>query len=819
MNIRHTYLSISHILLFVASMSLAGCVSREYAQASGQGWIDFTITAHAVESESTPASAFSLTVASADGAYAHTWDSASDYPKFEPYSVGRYFASAYSGVPGSEGYGCPCYAGETAFEVVEATYSTVNIDCRLTQAVINLTIGDGLLQAGREASVTLHSAGNKYVEADTNADGPVFLTPGVTYIYVTVSDGMGGQATVAPDFEILTEAEKIYDISVDIDEGDMLRVSSGDIVSEMSISSELFQTPGPSIEAQGFTSGSMINILEGFPATEPIKMVVNAPAGLSSAILTSVGPSADLPLECDLLDDPSAILSHGLIIERQGDEALTVDFTKLLENVGVSDKSYFTFMLQARDRLSRVSRACILQVAIKSVDLQQSGMASAMVGSDFATIEISLTSADFSVDDFDVYILDRHGDVASQAAIVGFESDAANKIARLDFAVDQGLDDIPVRIDFMGNPKLFATVERIVPQYDIFVDAFAMTANIYVTSEDDRLREIIIKNSVPMTDGNQAKILARNVEDGCITISQLAPSTAYAISTVLIPGRYAPMVRVTTEKAEQVPAGDFEDFEDLLQYKRLPCGGAYSNTVFPIFNMQNYTTIDVKWPQKYWAGTNSKTFCKSAARHNTWYMYPSSKLDFGLSASGSKSMMLQSVGWSLDGEEISPYTQEPDQQLAYNANVPFVAHRAAGKAFLGTYRFDPTSLMEVYDQGVAFGSRPRSLNGFYQFESDVTVTDYGLAVIELVNDDGPEPISVATGTMRFSNSAAFTAFNIPLTYHTIGVKATKLRIMFASSYRQGDIEEEDADVPATADPEKGMFVGSTLRIDNLSFSY
>lgn len=805
--------------MLAATMALAGCVSREYAQASGQGWVDFTITTKANLPPSASLPPYSLTVTSADNAYSHTWPLATDYPKFEPYTVGKYFAKAFSGEMGAEGYDCPCFAGETTFEVIEAKYTNINIDCFLTQAVIYLTVGDALRQACPDAMVTLHSAGHSYVEADRDAESPVFLTPGSTYLYVTVNDGMGGKATVAPDFKIDTRGSESYSVTVDMAEDEVLQVSCGDIVSRMPISAALFQSAPPSIEARGFVSGSMVNIVEGYPASEPLIMVVNAPAGLSAAVLTSVSDHEELPSECDLLGDPASLLAHGLIVDRVDDETLMVDFTRLLENVGVPDKSYFTFMLQARDRLNRVSEASMLRVAIKSVEVEAVGKPTSVVGTDFATIDVSLSSSDFNVDDFDVYIIDAHDNIISEANIIDFRADNEAMTASIDFNVEPGLDDIDVRVDFMGNPKLYATVERVVPEYEIFVDAFAMAANIYVTTEDKALRDIIVQDAIPYVNETPAIILNRDVDDGYITISQLSPATAYSISTVLIPNRYAPLVRVATEKAEQVPSGDFEEFEDLIQYKRLACGGAYSNTVFPIFNMQNYTDIDVKWPQKHWAGTDAKTFCKSASLHNTWYMYPSAMLDFSMSASGSKSMLVQSVGWSLDGDEITPYIQESGKQLAYNANVPNVAHRSAGKAFLGSYRFDPATLTEVYDQGVAFTSRPRSLNGFYQYVSDVTTPDNGLVIVELVNDAGPEPISVATATMRFTSSASFTSFSLPLSYHTIGVKATKLRIMFSSTYRQGDIGEEDDEVPVTADASRGMFIGSILRVDNLSFSY
>lgn len=820
MKYKYTYLSIRQIALLAISALLAGCTSREYTQASGLGWVDFAVAT----AETTPflmdSPSYSLTVSSADGLYSHTWPTLSDYPKYEPYTIGRYHARAVSGSPDAEGYDCPCYLGEADFEVMESKHSTIGIECGLVQSVINISFGQTLAAKSPAATVTAHSSGHGYVSADTNNDRPIYLLPGTTYLYITLEDAAGRKATIAPDFSIDAEAAKIYDISVDMDAENALEVRCGSVYSKTPISEELFDSAEPAIEDVGFTSGDVLNIVEGFPAETPIKMLVSAPAGLSAAILTIVSDNDRLPSECDILDTNALSSMKYLDVERIDDANLVVDFTRLLENVGVLNNSYLTFLLQARDRLNRVSQASILRVAIRSVDLELASRAYNMVGTNVASIDVALTSPEYMCGDFKIFILDDAGNIAKDAAILSYSEDSSSKIAHIEFEIDPGLENVPIRVDFMGNPKLFTYVERRVPKYDIFVDAFALTANIYVTTSDEALREMVILNATPKANGANATVLDRDVEAGCITISQLSPSTAYEIATVLIPGKYVPSMKATTEKSEQVPSGDFEDFEDLLQQKRLPCGGKYSNTVFPIYNMQNYIDIDVKWPQKHWASTNAKTFCKAAKRQNTWYMHPSALLDFDMSASGSKSIQMQSVGWSLDGPEIAPYKQTDDKtELEYNANVPEVAHRSAGRVFLGTYKFDPSTMSEVYDEGVAFSSRPRSLNGFYQYISDVSSNDNGVVAIELINDSGEEPVSVASASMRFPSSPGFTSFNLPLTYHAIGVKATRLRIMFASSYHYGNIQDEDEEVPTTADASKGMYIGSTLRVDNLSFSY
>lgn len=828
MNVRFfsTSLSIRCILPMLLFVALAGCTSREYTQASGMGWVDFAISTNAGVLESFGDPSYSLTVTSSDGVYSHTWQSFSEYPKYEPYSIGKYSARAISGSEDAEGFNCPCFAGNADFDVIESKHSVFDIECSLIQSIVNISFGEKLKADCPEAKVTVHSSGHGYVEVDKSDAGPAFILPGTTYLYVTVQDAQSRSVTVAPDFRLETEASKSYSISLELTADSQLEVTCGDIISQMPISEELFQSAEPSIESVGFNSGEELAITEGFPANDKIQMIVNAPAGLSSVILTADDGSGFLPSECDLLDSNSTFALHGLSIDRVSDELMIIDFTDMLENLGVNANSEFTFMLQARDRLNRVSDVSLLRVSIKSVELALVSAPLCDVGQETATVDVSLSSPEFSRDDFSVYILgDEHAEWHEAEIIdcaftsVDGASEAFNR-ARITFKADNALDDFTARVDFMGNPKLYVKVERQIPEYEIFVDAFALSANIYVTSANTSLREIIVKNATVKANGADAAILERNEENGMISIAQLSPSTAYDISTILIPGRYAPTVKATTEKAEQVPSGDFEEFEDLLEYKKLPCGGIYSNTVFPIYNMQNFIDIDVKWPKKHWASTNAKTFCKSAANANSWYMHPSAELCFDMSASGTKSMQMQTVGWSLEGEEIPPYKQaDGDSFLPYNDNVPPVAHRSAGKVFLGTYKFDPANLTEAYEEGVNFQSRPRSLNGFFQYVSDPSYTDNGLVIVELINDAGSEPISVASASLRFDNSPGFTSFNLPLTYHTVGVKATKLRIMFSSSYHYGNIHEEDEETPATPYPSKGMYLGSTLRVDNLSFSY
>ena len=66
---------------------------------------------------------------------------------------------------------------------------------------------------------------------------------------------------------------------------------------------------------------------------------------------------------------------------------------------------------------------------------------------------------------------------------------------------------------------------------------------------------------------------------------------------------------------------------------------------------------------------------------------------------------------------------------------------------------------------------------------------------------------------------SYTAFKASLSYDYFGVKATGLKVMFASSAGIGTIEEESAAVITTPDPVSGASIGSTLWLDHISLSY
>lgn len=806
-------------ITIVIALSLGACQNDSYTNVE-LGWMDISVTA-AVNEVAPPTGPFALTVATADGGYSHTWASSSQFPQYENFIAGEYVARAVSGTPGTEGYDCQCYIGEAKFELLPGQTVGVPIVCELQQAVAWVEIGQRLAERYPGCYATIHTSGHGYVAIDPKAEGPALIMPGLSYLYLTIPY-QSEDVTLACDFSVETMRAAAYKIDLDTD-GESLTIACGTNKTQMLLNEELFSSRAPEIESEGFVSGQPIGLVEGNHPSAPIEMRVSAEAGLQSVILTAVseGGLVGMPREVNLLDIPAGADLNGLKIRKENDNVMVVDYTGLLANMAVESNTEATFMLMARDRLGRVSKASVLKVGVQSVELIATEFTPAMVGVNTTTVTLKCNTGSVQLEDFSAYLLDPNtGEQLGEAPIVALVADKEQQTGMLTLDIGPGVAATPLRIDYLGQPKLQLTIPRAVPEYKLTADAFARTAVLAVEAETPEITAAIVENASVLANGEDVEVVRRIPESGIIAIAGLDPCKSYNLKPVVVAGSYEPVVRVRTEDALPVPDGDFEDVGVPAEYKNLKQGGSYSTSEFPVYNMQNYVSLKVAWTQKYWANVNAKTFCRSAKHHNTWYMQPSSQLDFDYYVSGSKSMRITSVGWSLDGPEIKPYLQDGNNYLPYNANVPVVEHRSAGKLFLGEYKFNPSDLSESYIEGLKFSSRPSSLNGFYKYTPDkFNPNDNGLVSVEVISEDNGVPTVIAFATMRLSPSRDFIAFNLPLEYSSFGVKATKIKIMFSSSYKTGTIEEEDAGVTATPDIPEAVYRGSVLWVDNLSFSY
>lgn len=771
---------------------------------------------------------FSFTLSTLDGKYSRSWQSVSSFPSDEYYAAGEYTASAYYGSRSDEGFDCPAFESTSDFSVRENEITDVGIKCSLCQALVDVKCGEALKEKYPRHSVVVHSEGGGYVEFGAEEDRPGLLRPGITSIFVVLTDGDGRAISVATDIDFLTRSAVLYDVSVDLVDGDELSISvSADVDPSrvsVTVTDESFDMPGPEIISEGFRPGDVLDLTEGFPSDQAVIMSVTSQAGIKKALLTteSMQLIADnFPAEVDLVNptpDQKAVLDAYHLEYGMESGRGYVDFSGLLENIRAIHSSQSTFTLLIKDNLGRVSSPVSLSVNTKGVELTLVSKSAAVAGDDVVEIGLGINVPKVEIEDFAIETVSGNG-VSENIPIIDGTVEESESLVKLIFKVPEGLEDVDIGIKYLGVTKLMTTIVREAPEYSIDVDAFATTAAIFVNNDDENIRKLVTRYSTIKADGQRLLVYNRDEDRGIISVTGLHPDTRYTITSELIAGKISSYQTVYTEAALPVPSGDFEDVEETINYEALKSGGRYSTSTIPIYNHQNFKDILVSWPKKHWGSVNDKTFPLMASNKNTWYMQPSSVVVHD-AKSGTKAIRISSVGWDLSGEPIPDYKQDGDVSLPYNNNIPHVAHRSAGKLFLGEYKYDPATMTEVYVEGVGFTSRPSSLNGFFKYQPDLSSPDdKGKLTVSVINDQKGEEIVISESEMTFSISPDYRSFNLPLNYERPGIKATKVKIMFSSSSGAGRIEEEDERVPVTPYPDRGIMEGSVLWIDDLSFSY
>ncbi len=760
-----------------------------------------------------------LSLATSDSRFSHTWTTFSEYNPDQSFMSGDYTLSF-----------------STSSELIEKGYvnlgaqqkftlhsgENLNIPVLLKPMVARVECYSSKTRGANFSlnTIGVHGSMGDYRYLPVKEDilsGHTYISPGDTYILAQLINSEGKELVILTDATISLGVAQVVETIVEI-ENDNLSINFGGAKTTTKIDANLFDVAIPRLEAVGFDPTKTFQAVEGVALENPFVVNVDASRALKHLFMT-----VNSPLYGDVNVREYDLIENGLpnlIVDISDDgQTAKVDFTQIIENVATRYAASTRISLMAVDDLGLCSDLLSFEIITSTVDFSLMSTTPAVIGINQASITMSSSSPLVEMSDFKIQTKDEQGNVVA-CAICGMHTNSDNTLVTIDFEIPVGVKSIDVDVYYMGIKRLDAIIHRSNPQFAMSFDTYATTCYVHIDADNDNIIKSIVDMASFMANGERVTIWERYPEDGIVVLSGLTPSTQYIIEAKFASLDVAASAHTRTEDAEQVPDADFEDVEEIIDYKHLPSGGRYSATDLYIMNRQNYVDISVLWPKKYWASVNAKTFNPMASNVNTWYMQPSSEIVYE-SVSGTKSIKISSVGWSLDGGAIPDYIQKSGEYLPYNNNVPKVNHRSAGRLFLGSYEFDTETMQEKYVEGLTFASRPSSLNGFFKYQPDLdNPTDRGRVNIKLYGEQNTnEEILIAEGVGIFRFAPDFTAFNVPLVYNVRGVKASRICIMFVSTVGAGTIVEEDQNVSLTPYPDKSSMRGSTLWIDNLSLSY
>lgn len=767
------------------------------------------------------------------GKYARTWKSIDDYPRQEPLRPGIYLMEAFSGSVDNEGFDRPCFYGYAKANLADGQNYTQHITCTLANAVVRMAYTGECLSEFPDIEAMLHSEGGRYLRYPSDESRPAYLRPSDMDIYLELTASTGEHICFLAATLQDASAATLYDVTIDSHKGSdgipEITVKAGDAATTTRITPEFLAAEAPAVTTTGIANGQTLEITEGDIPAFPTGFLISG-ADADALILTTDAPAltaAGWPRSIDLARADDAALSKltalGLKLSRSGSRITAVDISDAIGNLR-STGSVQTFTLIARSAIGKASQPATISVSAAPVDLSVLDISDVLMGVNIVSMKI-LSRAENIADKIAVEILSTGPDRWEPVEIISASADEGKKG---EWNVTLRLPELKtsqarLRVMYLGQEKANATVNVVSPEFTLEADAFAKIAYLRVKAERTDMTALVTSLANIYVNGSLTQLTARYPDEGRIIVGGLEENTDYTVTATLYEpsaaaGHFTRPVKIHTECTFQLPDPSFEDVRTGLKYGNLPSGGRYSQNIVDIYNQQNYASYDYFLP-KSWANVNAKTFCTAASNHNTWYMQPSA-YTITDAMDGSYAVAIQTTAWDLSGEKIPDYRQTGQPYVNYSRNIPQIAHRAAGRLFLGSYAFNPSDQSETYKEGIDFPSRPTALNGYYRFvPSSADITDCGIVLIEVIGNISGADVVIARARHELPAATGYTAFSAPLSYPDFGVKAKAIRVMFASSRYYGSIDYESSRIKTYSDPVTSTSLGGLLWIDNITLSY
>lgn len=764
------------------------------------------------------------------------WNSISDFSTTTLYRTGDYTMTALYGTPFDEGFDSPYFIALTPLTVSESSTADVRLDATLGNTVIEVGFADNIRDWFADLSVVFHSEGGDYLPYPLGESRPLFLRPGNISISLAMTLPDGRTATVAVADIRDAKARHYYHtqisaVATDDADGlpDMLisfneKSLSDDITFELDPA--LFDAAPPTIRAMGFDPAVPLPLPEGTLPARIIAMEAEGGQPLQSLLLTTQSHtllSRGWPEEIELLELDQAttdtLAYYGL--KFTPGEHYTVDYTEMLPNIRFNDElSTISFILTATGSNGSQSEPMKLTVTPENIDVTVISAANITIGRNSARLRISAPGADLQRNLTVETATDDSGWTPAPIDSISGHGDSTYDIV---FKAPEGTGDLDYRLLYCGQVKAKGAMRRVSPTFSFEADAFAARARLRIKADEPELLPVIVNLAEAFSAaGERLAIVGRDPREGMLTVTGLNPSSTYDIILTLFPhpeaSDFRARGRFTTERDAQIPNSGFEETRTTIRFDNMLSGGSYSQNFVEIFNSQNRKSWKEDTP-RYWATVNAKTFCSKSANKNTWYMQPSAT-SVSDAIEGGYAVKLTSVAWDIDGEPIPPYAQQSQPFTDYSLNIPRISNRSAGRLFLGSYDFNPQTFEESYTEGIAFGSRPTALNGYYKYapcESDAA--DRGYVRVEVLGRIDGVDVTIARNEISLPFATGYTAFNVPLDYPGFGIRASQIRVMFASSDRLGNITSENTEIITVSDPRTSSATGGQLWLDGLSLSY
>lgn len=811
----------------------ASCSRDENTPSANEGYIDIQLTAssemqevasRAEESGVPEAGDFSLTIKNADGETIGSWEKFSEYDASTVVPVGEYTVSASYGDATAEGFDGLSYAGSSSANVTEGETTEVSVQCTINKARVSIAYTDAFKQyfSAYSASITSsHSNNVSFVADETRA---AYFVPGNLDVYLDVTRPGASEKTTLKVKTLAAEVKHEYRLTMDVDAGtSTLKITFNDDPEntqnvEFDISDEALNAAPPVFMANGFTSGSAIEVVEGGSVEGVLQAYLNASSGIASctlatnsAALKALGWPESVDLVKMTAEQKQKMTDLGLIVKGLGDnldKIAIVEFQNVVPNLyctGEGNEDH-TFTLTATDVFGKVTETpVVLKITSRNNGFAVNLPESVPYGSSTMSFTMTL-EGDASKVKFYYFAFGALQQFAAENVSISSEGTTHN----VTLTYPDPLIDTEAGVQFKAE-YASKTIEKTVkvddPELTLSLkngdaDVWATKAYVKVeASAKSRASRTISSSTVEIQykDGEEWKVWPNQSYDnekGLFLLTGMGESAtetngvAYTLRAAYKrggeAGSYSGELGITTEAKAQVGNRGFEEWHSEI-YK-------FTASLIGTKEREWYLPWNTDESNIWWAINSKKTMLSECTNWNFNYkVFPTVSWSSSSKIEGGKSIQIATVAtgaWAIpSGGSVTPH---------------------AGEIWIGTADDGGNHSSD----GHTFTSRPSSISFWYQY---VPVNSENFYMkVELKAGDGTilAVNEISDGVAESSGKVV----TLPFAYVANDKKVSSINMIFKSSTKATPSYNTGVTMEI-AGKEQTSHIGSVLRIDDIVLNY
>lgn len=825
---------------------LASCSRDENTPSANEGYIDIQLTAsgemqevasRAEESGVPEAGDFSLTIKNADGETIGSWERFSEYDASTVVPVGEYTVSASYGDATAEGFDGLSYAGSSSANVTEGETTEVSVQCTINKARVSIAYTDAFKQYFSAYSASVTSSHSNKVSFAADETRAAYFVPGNLDVYLDVTRPGASEKTTLKVKTLAAEVKHEYRLTMDVDAGtSTLKITFNDDPEntqnvEFDVSDEALNAAPPVFMANGFTSESAIEVVEGGSVEGVLQAYLNASSGIASctlatnsAALKALGWPESVDLVKMTAEQKQKMTDLGLIVKGLGDnldKIAIVEFQNVVPNLyctGEGDEDH-TFTLTATDVFGKVTETpVVLKITSRNNGFAVNLPESVPYGSSTMSFTMTL-EGDASKVKFYYFAFGALQQFAAENVSISSKDTTYN----VTLIYSEPLIDTEAGVQFKaeyGSKAIEKTVKVDDPELTLSLkngdaDVWAKHVDFQVVaSAKSRSSRTISASTVEIQhkDTDETWKKWENVSfDGQngFVINGLTSNTSYTFRAVYCQREYSNEQTVKTEEELGLPnAGMEEWFSNKITEDGTNLSGndkVYWNKWYPWnendekskgWNTLNQTTTQYGAKPSTFLGLPISPYVGCCYTTNSGTIRTEDK------NSGNYAALIRTVGWG-----------KWNTANVISGRMGRCDCVTPGELYLGTY--DVAGHQSKY--GYAFISRPSAIQFMYKYLPKNSA-DWFEVVVEI--KDALGNVLVNKAITKTGEASIYTSEKIELEY-TVAAKAAMLSIIFKSSGNKNcwGANTDNLNPPPGSNLSDGEYVGSQLYIDDVELIY